>query len=264
MIFGSAAWGFRETPLEKQLEITKRLGFETLELGIANAPRDVPLDVSDEEIKRVKALYDNYNVKLICAATGNDFTCGNDNDVKKIKSVIDICEKLGAKYLRIFAGFSPKNDVTGTKWDNMINRINQVLDFAKNVVPVIETHGGVNGFSDGVEHFKSVSTSADTLLKIPDIKLLFDPANLFAVGENPLTVYEKIKDRVAVVHLKDFITLRSGHLKPAACGESKMKWKPIIDAMRDKDYPMLFEYENTEDIEQGLKKSYDYIKEMFK
>lgn len=264
MTFGNAAWGFRETPLEKQLEITKRLGFETLELGIANAPRDVPLDVSDEEIKRVKALYDNYNVKLICAATGNDFTCGNDNDVKKIKNVVDICEKLGAKYLRIFAGFSPKNDVTGVKWDNMISCIKQILDYAKNVVPVIETHGGVNGFSDGVEHFASVSTDIDTLLKIPDIKILFDPANLFAVGENPLTVYEKIKDRVAVVHLKDFVTLESGHIKPAACGESKMNWKALIDAMENTDYPMLFEYENTEDIEQGIKKSFNYIKEMFK
>lgn len=262
MMFGSASWGFRETPLEKQLKITKMLGLHTLELGIANAPRDLPLDASDEVIRHVKALYDKFDLKLICAATGNDFTCGNNGDVIKIKRVIDICEKLGVKYLRIFAGFSPKNHVTGERWEYMINCIKEVLDYAKNVEPVIETHGGVNEFPDGVEHFASVSTRVETLLKIPHIKYLFDPANIFAAGENPLAVYEKIKDRVRVVHLKDFVTLESGRLKPAACGDGKMNWKELMDAMKDTDYPMLFEYENTEDIEQGLKKSFDYIKEM--
>ena len=38
MLFGNASWGFRETPLEKQLEITSEMGLELLELGIANAP----------------------------------------------------------------------------------------------------------------------------------------------------------------------------------------------------------------------------------
>ena len=41
MKFGNASWGFRETPLEEQLKLTKRLGLEVLELGIANAPKDM-------------------------------------------------------------------------------------------------------------------------------------------------------------------------------------------------------------------------------
>ena len=40
MKIGPAAWGFRETPLEKQLEITKNLGFSYLELGIAGHEND--------------------------------------------------------------------------------------------------------------------------------------------------------------------------------------------------------------------------------
>jgi len=108
MQFGNASWGFRETPLEKQLEITSDMGLETLELGIANAPNDLPLDVTDKELENVKKLFKKYNVKLLCAATGNDFTEGNDGDTDKIKRVTDICAFLGVKYLRIFAGFSPE------------------------------------------------------------------------------------------------------------------------------------------------------------
>ena len=201
MIFGNASWGFRETPLEKQLEITSGMGLEVLELGIANAPVDLPLDVSDEELENVKELYKKYNVKLLCASTGNDFTNGVSDDVDKIKTVVDICAKLGVKYLRIFAGFSPVEEVVGDRWQTMIDCLNTVYAYAngKNVVLTVETHGGVSDFGDGVEHFYSTSSEPETLLKmiaeVPDIRMNYDPANLYAVGiKNPESVYEKIKD----------------------------------------------------------------------
>ena len=77
MMLGNAAWGFRETTLEKQLEITSDMGLELLELSIANTEKDLQLDVTDEEIENVKKLYAKYNVKLVCAASSNDFTEGN-------------------------------------------------------------------------------------------------------------------------------------------------------------------------------------------
>ena len=94
MIFGNAAWGLRETPLEEQLRITKAMGLTVLELGIANAPADVPLDVTDEQLVKIKGLAAAYGVDLMCAATGNDFTVGAA-DVGKVKRVVDICEMLG-------------------------------------------------------------------------------------------------------------------------------------------------------------------------
>lgn len=60
MKFGNASWGFRETPLEEQLRITKDMGLDVLELGIDNAPNDVPLSVTDEEIAEIKAMYKKY------------------------------------------------------------------------------------------------------------------------------------------------------------------------------------------------------------
>ena len=60
--------------------------------------------------------------------------------------------------------------------------------------------------------------------------------------------------------MKDFAPMQSGHIKPAACGESDMDWKSIIDGIGKRDILALFEYENTEDIADGCKRSYDYIK----
>ena len=272
MIFGNASWGFRETPLEEQLKITRDMGLTVLELGIANAPKDIPLSVSDEEIAEVIRLYEKYGIELCCAATGNDFSNGDKTDVPKVKKVIDICAKLGVKYLRIFAGFSPVAEVTGARWDNMIECITEVAKYAKdkNVYPVVETHGGVTACEDGVKHFLSTSADEETLYKmmseLPDeVKINFDPANLRAVGnKHPENVFNNLKDRVAVTHLKDFVPLPSGLIKPAACGESDMDWTAILNALEDFTGPALFEYENTEDIEEGSKRCLDYIAKLIK
>lgn len=267
MIYGNASWGFREMDLEEQLKITAKMELPILELGIANAPKDLTLDASYSELENVKSLYKKYSVKLMCAATGNDFTNGKCDDVEKVEKVIDICAKLGVKYLRIFAGFSPAAEVVGERWDIMIDCLNEVSGYAKSkgVYAVVETHGGVTAFDDGVEHFVSVTTNIETLTKIlkqaPDIKLNYDPANLYAAGiENQKKFFEKIKDRVCCVHLKDFVKLPSGHLRPAACGESDFDWKTTLSMLKDFGGPAMFEYEIPESVEEGCKKCLEYIK----
>lgn len=271
MLFGNASWGFRETPLEKQLEITADMGLNILELGIANAPNDIPLDAADDELLNVKSLFEKYGVKLLCAATGNDFTEGGRNDVIKVKRVVDICSRLGIKYLRIFAGFTPAAEVTGEIRDTMIYCLNEVYKYAENkkVILTVETHGGVNAFDDGVEHVHSISTEPRALLRmisdVPSIKMNYDPSNLWAVGiDKPEAVYEKIKEKVCCVHLKDFVRLPSGHLLPAACGESDMDWKGILKPIKDLDIPVLFEYENTADVKDGCIRCYKYINKILK
>lgn len=267
MIYGNAAWGFRETPLEEQFRITRDMGLSALELGIANAPMDVPLEVTDGELARIKALEDQYGVRLLCAATGNDFTTGKD-DIAKIKGVMDICAALEIPMLRIFAGFTAKEEVSEAAFDSMLESLTEACRYGevKGVTPVIETHGGVNGFDDGVEHFESVTTDMESLTRIlaalpGNARICFDPANLYAVGHShPEQFYDAFREKVAYAHFKDFASLPSGHLKPSHCGDSQMNWVPILQAMAHFPGAVMFEYENVEDVEAGLRRSYAYIK----
>ncbi len=267
MKFGNAAWGFRETPLEEQLQITKNMGLSVLELGIANAPNDIPLEVGKADLDEVKRLYNAYGIELLCAATGNDFTNGNKDDVVKIKRVVDICRELGVKILRIFAGFSHGEEVVGERWSTMIEALMECTEYAERagVTLTVETHGGVDGFADGVRHFHSVTTLPAALEKICEeapatLMLNFDPANLNAVGVTDVVgAYQKWQGRIAAVHLKDFAVLPSGKLRPAACGEGEIDWKRLLKAMDGFDGPLMFEYENVEDVEEGLSRCRDYI-----
>ena len=269
MEFGNAAWGFRELPLEEQLKITRGMGLGILELGIANAPGDLALSAGEAQIREVRNLYQSYGVRLRYGSTGNDFTTGDRTDLEKLKRGCELCHKLGIEYLRIFSGFSPVGEVTGERWDNMIACLKEADAYArtKGVYLVIETHGGVRSFADGVEHFMSTSSQPETLYRmlgeLPDtVKVNFDPANLWAVGiQHPEEVYESCRERVAMVHLKDFAPLPSGHLRPAACGESRMDWKKILTALKDYEGAALFEYENPEDVAEGSRRCYEYIME---
>ena len=268
MIFGNAAWGFRETPLEEQFKVTSEMGLEVLEIGIANAPMDIQLHITEEEIQHIKRLAEKYKVRILCAATGNDFTTGTD-DIEKLKKVIDICDKLGIPNLRIFTGFTPLKEISDERFIMMINALTVVCNYAqeKGVIPVIETHGGVNAYEDGVEHIVSTTTNLEMLKRImallPDyVGICFDPANLYAVGvEKPEVFYEAFKDKIVYAHFKDFKKLSSGHLLPSYCGDSDMNWNNILKSMADFKEAVLFEYENTEDVTEGLKKCYNYIKE---
>ena len=268
MKLGNAAWGFRETPLEEQFKITSDMGLQILEIGIANAPKDIPLDVSEEELENIKAMAKRYNVDILAAATGNDFTTGNA-DIEKVKKVIDICNSLNIPNLRIFAGFTPLENLSEEALDNTKNALFEVCLYAaeRNVTPVIETHGAVDCYDDGVMHIMSSTTDKEVLKSIinalPDnAGICFDPANLYAVGINkPEEFYEEFKDKVVYAHFKDFKKLLSGHLKPSYCGDSDMDWEKILDAMKDFDGFCVFEYENTQDITEGLEKCKAYITE---
>lgn len=275
MKLGNAAWGFRETPLEEQLRITRDMGLSLLELSIGGGALDaLSSDASPDELASVKELFDKYGIEMLCCSAGNDFT-GQDanacrNDVGNVCKAIDVASALGFKYMRIFAGFSPVAEVTGKRWDVMIECICKTADYAreKGVSLAVETHGGVEKKSDTeCRHFHSTSTEPEALKRLiseipDDVGINFDPANLNAVGyERPEEVYMLIKDKVNYMHLKDFAKIPgSDWLRPAACGEGPVDWASLMEAIKDFDGPALIEYENTFDAEDGFKRSLAFLR----
>ena len=270
MQFGTAAWGFRETPLPQQLKITRDLGLSLLELGIAGHPNDqLQLNATEAEIAEVKSLFNQYEVPLSCASTGNDFTQPDEAaclvDLENMKKTIGIAAQLGVSTLRVFAGFSPVEEVTGTRWERMILCLNSAAIEANRVgvTLAVETHGGVKSVPGGIAHFQSTSTQPETIDRwlnevSPKIQILFDPANLGAVGLNEtqiLALYKKLEPRISAFHLKDFKRLSPTALEPCACGEGLLDWSQLIPVFREFQGPGFIEYEMTADIADGLKRT---------
>lgn len=268
MKLGNAAWGLREMTFKEQLALTKRMGLTILEVGIANAPLDISLEISKKELDRIAAEAADSGIELLCGATGDDFMQNGAKDLDKVKRVIDICQYLKIKYLRIFAGFTPMEEQTEENYRYMAAALREVCVYAeeKNVIPAMETHGSVVAWEEGVQHKNTVTTDINALGRLlealPDnLTLCFDPANLYAVGmEKPEELFLRFRERIGYVHLKDFVKAKNGLWKPSWCGAGTMDWTSLLTAMADYHGAALFEYENTEDVEAGLQKCMQYVK----
>ena len=270
MNYGLAAWGLRLTPLRDQLDMTKRIGVRHLELGIAGFRNDLlQADSPPCAVDTVRDLFRSADLEPFCAATGNDFTLEKENEVRQsldqTLASLKLADMLGIRYLRIFAGFSPVAEVAGKRYDLLTECLKKVYDEAKKtqVLPVVETHGGVEELADGtVRHFASISTEDDTLERllndVPDMKLNFDPANLHVLGKDIVAFYRRYREKIAYVHLKDFVRKGMGWY-PAACGEGNMDWTGLLAEMRSFEGPALLEYEIPADAERGFADSLKFL-----
>lgn len=263
---GFACWGMREMPLEKQLEFCGACGVRLTELDIANAPGGLVLDCGEERLNEVKRTFERHDMPLLYAATGNDFTLETEEEVQaqieKVCRVIELCAKLGIRWVRIFAGFSPAEEVEGARMERLLQALDRVCGKAReeNVQLVLETHGGVRPCGEGVEHFHSVSTRYDLLEQLaekcpPDLWFLLDPANLQAAGEDPVRCYRLLKGRIAYIHAKEFVPLPNGGLRPAGCGAGAFDWTAFFEQIHDYEGPVMIEYEEPADVEQGMRES---------
>ena len=275
MIYGCAAWGFRETPLEQQLTVTRELGLSVLELGIAGHPNDFLRQTADaESIRRVRDWFDRAGIRLQCASTGNDFTHADAAacraSLEQVKKVIEVAALTGVKWLRIFAGFSPAAEVTGARWDLMITCLNAAIKHATEhgLRLGIETHGGVTTVPGGIRHFHSTSSQPELLLLMLEqldkrAGIVFDPANLGAVGLNEtaiINLFRRLRSRIVYLHLKDFRRLDAAALTPCACGEGQLNWAELNMALASFDGPGLIEYELPGDIVAGLQRSLHFLR----
>lgn len=274
MEYGNAAWGLRELPLEEQLKLTQAMGLHLLELSIANYHRDALLpDASAEQIRQVKALFAQYDVRPDCGATGNDFTAGSAADVResldRVKRAADIAAALGVKVLRIFAGFTSDSLVYGERFDRALEALQLAAEHVRGtgVRLAIETHGGVAATGDVLHHSATVTTRIDTMRKLleslpaAEIGMNYDPANLAAVGDAaPERWFGLFRDRIVLVHLKDFRDVPGG-IVPAGCGEGRLDWKALPAVLKEYDGPALIEYELPADVEDGLRRSLRFLKQ---
>lgn len=272
MRLGLAAWGLRETSLEKQLALTKELDVDALELGIINAPGDLlSTEAGEQELETVRSLFARYGSTPLCAATGNDFTLPEQQcraSLEATLKAIDWAGKLKIRALRIFAGFIPKEELTPTRRALLLECLTEAAAKAKEcgVTLVMETHGGVRQQGQGVLHLPSVTTDPETLDEmleaVPGLQLCFDPANLHAVGVDPVKFYRHYRNRVATMHLKDFVRNSDGTLRPGACGEGGLAWPELRDAIADFGGPALIEYEVPTDVAEGMRRSLEFLRKI--
>lgn len=162
------------------------------------------------KIKRA-AEKENLLIPMMCSSP--DFTHPDqsyrDHEIEKMKDMIDVMHYLGSedfRSCRILSGQRrPEVSVEeGIKWT--VNSIKELLPYAasKKVYLVMENH-----YKDGHWVYPEFAQKSTVFLKIinqissPWFGVNYDPSNAIFADEDPLSVLDKVKDRLVSMHASD-------------------------------------------------------------
>lgn len=198
MKFTFTTLAYPHLKLEEVLERAKIFGLDAIELRVAEDGIHIkphyPID------KTYLRIIEESGVKIASIAGYARFSSISDEERKRnedlLRTLILMAEELGAKAVRVYAGRFP-DDVENSirRISESLNRLAEYSD-KHNVYIAIETHDEL--------------TKLEVLLKLlgklhPEIKILYDVANMIMVGERHEKVFPHIAERIVHVHVKDFV-----------------------------------------------------------
>ncbi|MBN4060826.1 sugar phosphate isomerase/epimerase [bacterium AH-315-I18] len=271
MKIGCGEWGFRKLPLQEHFEIAKKLGFSIMEIGIGGGQVGrLPDQMSQKQINTFRRLRNNYDITTPFCCIENDFTlpCPDSHIVMLEKTLTQIkyASELDATHVRLFAGFTPANQMNEAIWSRLLNAFNQCADRCDQLglTIAVETHGQITQASDGsAMHTHTVSTDRISLQRLLDelptqIGFNYDPGNIKAVNPDDHRYCLDLLDaRINYCHLKDWRRTDKGWAAVAP-GDDDLDYATLLSKMSF-DGVYLIEYEPTEDVLDGIRRSLTYL-----
>ena len=272
MVLGCGEWGFRNRPMAEWFALATSLGFRHLEFGLGGGwPGRLTDHPTHAECRSFLELVHRHQVTTDYCCLENDFTLPDDaahqTQLHKTLAQIGYASKLGAKVIRLFAGFTPFEEMTETQWTQMIAALVQCMEHAQasGCQIAIETHGAIVPLESGaVAQRHTVTTHRDGLARLvqelpPAIGFNFDPGNLKAANPNDrLFGSDVLTGRINYCHMKDWKRQGTGWVA-CAPGDDDLDYQPLLP-IAGFTGAYLIEYEPLEDTVDGLQRSLAYLR----
>ena len=207
------------SPLEKQIEVLKKLGVCYIEMRGVNGKSLVEHTL--DEVKEIKKQLDGQGIKI--SSVGSPIgkiliTDDFEEHFELYKKTVEIAKILETPYIRMFSFYIPQGEDPGKYRDEVFRRMKMFVDYAEkeNVVLLHENETDIYGdvasrCLDLMENFSC-----------ENFKAVFDFANFIQCGQETLEAYEMMKPYVVYIHVKDAIA-QTGQVVPAGHGDGKVK-----------------------------------------
>ena len=230
--------------LEEHLKSAREQGFSCAHIALSKtipgfSMKDAPALLTDSLAAEVRALLDKYHME--CAVLGCYLNLAHPDpeELAKIKS-----RYFGHLRVAALAGCSVVGTETGApnaqyKLDANTHSKEALDTFIRNLSEVVERaeHWGVSMAIEPVwNHIVYNADRAVEVLKAvrsPNLRIILDPVNLLCM-ENAddreeifQDAFEKLRDHIAVVHIKDFVR-RDGKLVSVAAGTGEMRYENLL------------------------------------
>ncbi len=202
--------------LDIQIKAMHRNGLQGLEIRNCNGKNCSDLTLGDaKEIK--KQLDEAGLVTWSMGSPIGKINIVNDDfnmHLEKFKNTIEVGNALGAKNIRLFSFYIPDNENYQDYKNEVIERMGKMCDIASGskIDLCHENEKGIYG---------DVGDRCLEILKtFPQIKGVFDPANFVQCGEDTLNCWNKLKNYIKYMHIKD--AFYDGSVVPAGKGEGNL------------------------------------------
>lgn len=205
-----------DASIDKQIVALKDNGLQGME--IRNVDGTSVSEISLEKAKEVRKKLDDNG--LVVWSIGSPIgKIDIDDDFAKhldlLKHTLEVANILGAKNIRLFSFFMPKDKSPDVYKDAVIERMGKMIELCKEygVTPCHENEKGI--FGDTAERCRLL------LETFPDLKAIFDPANFVQCGVDTKKAWEMLKPYVYYMHIKD--AKADGLVVPAGEGNGNVK-----------------------------------------
>jgi sugar phosphate isomerase/epimerase len=269
---GCGEWGFRNHSIADYFEIATALGSRHLEFGIGGGwSGRLPDAPSPADVAAFRRLADRHAVTTRYCCLENDFTRPDpgehDAQVRTALAQLPAAADCGAEVVRLFAGFTPAEQITDPIWKRLLAALATCAAAAgrRGMRIAIETHGAITMLPDGsLAHRHTVTTRRDWLTRLvrempPEVGFNYDPGNLKAADPaDDRYAADLLAGRVLYCHLKDWRRTGNGWVA-CAPGDDTLDYARLLP-VPGFDGVYLIEYEPLEDTVDGLKRSLAYLR----
>lgn len=202
--------------IDEQIVALKRNGLNGLE--IRGVDGENISDITIKKAKEVRAKLDanGLSVWSMGSPIGKiDIDGDFEAHKQKFMHTLELANVLGAKNLRMFSFFMPKDQNPEQYFNQVVDKLGVLLDIASGTEIELchENEKGIYG--DTADRCKKLLTA------LPKLKAVFDPANFVQCGENTLEAWKLLKEYTYYMHIKD--ALANGKIVPAGAGEGNVK-----------------------------------------
>ena len=198
-----------------QIDALKRNGFGFLE--IRNLDGKNVTELTTAEARELARKMEDNGLKVWSMGSpigkiriDDDFAAHMD----LYRHTLDLAGEFGAKNIRLFSFFMPKDKAPEVFRDLVLERMAAFAEVAKayGVTPCHENEKGIYG--DVAERCLQIHEA------VPEIKAVFDPANFVQCGQDTLQAWEMLGGYVHYMHIKD--ALPNGNVVAPGAGKGNV------------------------------------------
>jgi len=217
-------WGQHTLSIEAFIEKAATLGYSAVEL-MAKRPHLSVLDANDDVIGQINRCAQENNIEIATIAGYTDFTSGKravevpfvEMQVLYVRKLAQIAQKLGAKIVRIFTGYSTDEEAYNEDWDKCARAIRESAALAEDY-----------GVCLGVQNHHDTAISTEAYVEFlndvdhPNCKAMFDPWAPALHDENLYACAKALAPRMVQTTVADYVRLQRWSYMPGLTNYRKV------------------------------------------